>query len=148
MERVVAAYSVSMGFSGDVPVGAQREADALVGQNPECIRGFDPFGADAPFGPASVIYRMVRLDGRNHLQRREPVEIRARDVLRVLDAEPPIAIPVALHNVLEEVENLRDARIANRVYAELQSGAISRVRIWSMGCISSDNRPRVAGASV
>ena len=67
---------------------------------------------------------MVRLHRCNHAERGEAVEIFRRDVLRVLDAKPSIALAVGAGDIREEIQNLRNSGVANRVNAQLQASRI------------------------
>ncbi len=45
-------------------------------------------------------------------------------MLRVLDAQAPIAVAVRAHDVAEEIQHRRDPGVADRVHAQLQAGVI------------------------
>src|SRR5581483_12262154 len=94
---------------------------ALVEQRPERVRRLDALGADAAFGPPAVVDRMVRLNGRNDAERGESIEVLRRNVLRVLDAESAIARAVDPSHVREEIEDVRDSGVTDRVNTELES---------------------------
>src|SRR6185369_13683154 len=95
------------------PIGPQRQADALVEQRAKRIRRLDALRADAPLGPPAVVDGVIRLHGGDDLQRGEPIEILWRDVLRVLDPQAPVALPVRANDLTEQIENLRDGCVAD-----------------------------------
>ena len=76
------------------------------------------------FGPASVVDGVVGLHRGDHVQLREAIEILGRHVLRVFDAEAAVALAVGLHDFAVQVEDDRNALVADGVGAKLQSGGI------------------------
>ena len=80
--------------------------------------------ADPLLGPASVINGMVGLHGGDYVQLGEAVEILGGHVLRVLDAEAAVAVAVGFLDFGVQVEDDRDALVADGVGANLQSGGV------------------------
>ena len=80
--------------------------------------------ADAPFGPAPIIDGVVGLHRGDHVQLGEAIEILGRHVLRVFNAEAAVALAVGLHDLAVQIENDRNALVADGVRAKLQAGGV------------------------
>ncbi len=70
---------------------------------------------------------MVRLHAGDHVERGEAREVVGRDVLRVLDARPPVAGAVALAEARQPIEMQADGAVADRMHDEMQSSGIGAV---------------------
>src|SRR5437763_7519930 len=67
---------------------------------------------------------MIRLDGCDHVQLRETVEVLGGHVLRMLDAKTAVGFAMSLRDLRINVEDHRNGLIADRVRAELKAGGI------------------------
>ena len=67
---------------------------------------------------------MIGLHARDHAERAEARNVRGREMLRVLDAEPSISRPVLARDALEDVELRADRAIADRVHDHMKSGLV------------------------
>ena len=83
----------------DIPIGAERQAHAVIEKRAKRVGAAGAVMSDAALGPASVVDRVIGLHGGDHVQLREAVEIFGRHVLRVLDAEAAIGLAVRFHDV-------------------------------------------------
>ena len=64
---------------------------------------------------------MVGLHRRDHVERGEARDVSRRDVLRVLDPEPPVPQTVLPGHPREEVELLADRAVADRMDDHMQA---------------------------
>jgi len=96
----------------------------VVQEGAEGVGPLQPLGADPLLRPLPVVDGVVRLHGRNHAEARVAREVLRRDVLRVLDARPPVARTVGCSDVLEQIQHHRDGPVADRVDAELLARAV------------------------
>ena len=76
------------------------------------------------FGPASIVDGVVRLDDAITCNSSEAVEILCRHVLRVFDTEAAVALAVGFHHFAIQIEDGRNALVANGVSANLQARGI------------------------
>ncbi len=79
---------------------------------------------DAFLGPASIVDGVIGLHRSDHVQLREAIEILGRHVLSMLDTEAAIALAVGFHDFAVEIEDDRNALVADGVSANLQAGGI------------------------
>src|SRR2546427_10657795 len=80
--------------------------------------------ADSSLRPTAVVDCMIRLDGGDHVQVRETVQVPGRHVLRMLDAKTAVGFAMSLRDLRINVEDHRNGLIADRVSAELKAGGI------------------------
>src|SRR5207253_6234919 len=80
--------------------------------------------ADSSLRPTAVVDCMIRLDGGDHVQLRETVEVLGGHVLRMLDAKTAVGFAMSLRDLRINVEDHRNGLIADRVRAELKAGGI------------------------
>ena len=108
----------------DIPVGSEGQPHSFVEQSLERVRRLDALGPNPLLRPAAIVNGVVRLHRRNHLERREAVEIFRRNMLRVFDSESPIAVTIRLNDVAEQIEDRRNAGVTDCMHAQLQAGVI------------------------
>src|SRR5262245_4092494 len=87
---------------GHGPVGAEGEPGPGVEQPAESVRRRAALGADAAFGPAAVVDRVVGLHRWNDAQFLETSIILRPKVLGVLDAKAAVARGVLLDDLGED----------------------------------------------
>src|SRR5438128_12434630 len=80
--------------------------------------------ADSPLRPTAVVDCVIRLDGGDHVQLGETVEVLGSHVLRVLDAKTAVGFAMSLRDLGINVENHRNGLIADCVGAQLKAGGI------------------------
>src|SRR5437763_17160402 len=71
--------------------------------------------ADSSLRPTAVVDCMIRLDGGDHVQLRETVEVLGGHVLRMLDAKTAVGLALSLRDLRINVEDHRKGLIADRV---------------------------------
>src|SRR5579884_3903509 len=102
--------------------------NVVLQERAEGVSGLAALHSDALLQPLPIVYRVIRLDGRDHTQSRESFEIPRSHVLCVLDAEAAVCWTSRASDVLKHIEHSRDRRVTDGMHTELQSGAIGALQ--------------------
>src|SRR5438105_10513647 len=83
----------------DIPIGAEREAHAMIQESAKRISAAGAIMADSPLRPTAVVDCMIRLDGGDHVKLGETIEVLGGHVLRMLDAKTAVGFAMSLRDL-------------------------------------------------